>query len=55
MSAKDFPKDSKENEGVGYAIMVKPKKEEIDSPTLIPTEVKKIVMGRLLLYHLRGP
>ena len=38
MGGKEFLKDLKEGEGVGYAIMVKPKEEKPSSPT--PTLVK---------------
>ena len=42
MSEKEFPKDLKENEGVGYDIMVKPKEEETSSSIPIPTKVHNL-------------
>ena len=43
MSDKEFLKDLKENEGVGHAIMVKPKEEETSSPVPIPAEVQHLL------------
>ena len=43
MSGKEFLKDLKEGEGVGYAIMMKPKEENPISQTPIPTEVQNLL------------
>ena len=37
MSGKEFLKDLKEGEGLGYAIMVKPKEKRSSTQALIPT------------------
>ena len=63
MSGKEFLKDLKEGEGVGYAIMLKPKKEETYSFTPIPIEVQELLDqfkdiiydGDHQSYYLRGP
>ena len=43
MSGKEFLKDMKEGERIGYAIMVKPKEEKPSSPTPIPTAVQSLL------------
>ena len=43
MSGEEFLKDLKESEGVGYAIMLKPKEEETKTFTPIPVDVKGLL------------
>lgn len=43
MSGKDFLNDLKEGEGIGYAIMVKPKEENSYSSTPIPAKVQELL------------
>lgn len=43
MSGKDFLNDLKEGEGVGHAIMVKPKEEKSSSQTPMPVEVQNLL------------
>lgn len=43
MSGKEFLKDFKEDEGVGYAIIVKPKEEESSKQTPIHVEVLQLL------------
>ena len=43
MGGKEFLKDLKENEGVGYFIMVKPKEEETSSSSPILDEVQSLL------------
>lgn len=42
MSGKKLLKDMKKEEGVGYAILMKPRKEEIPRQSSIPEEVKQL-------------
>lgn len=43
MSGKEFLKDLKEEEGIGYAIIVKPKEEESPKQAPIPTEIQQLL------------
>ena len=43
MSGKEFLKDLKESEGVGYAIMLNPKEEKTSTSIPIPTKVQELL------------
>jgi hypothetical protein len=43
MSGKEFLKDFKEEEEVGFAVLLKPREEEIKKPNVLPEEVQDIL------------